>query len=93
MLEELKEKAKIKKQELDSNPNASENDKKYLEGIFEILSKKDSFNKIQGIAVLGMFNFLGIEGDMYSYVEKYESLMEEINKKYIYVNPEDIKRR
>ena len=93
MLEELKERAIIKKQELDNNPNASENDKKILEGIFEMLSKKDSFNKLQGRAVFAMFKFLGIEGDMNSYVERYENLMEEINKKYIYVNPEDIKRR
>lgn len=92
MLTELKEKARLKKVEVDNDKNASERDKRLISSIFELLSKERSFNDVPGSTVLAIFRFLNVEGNMAEYVDKYHALMDEVNKRYTYVDPETIKK-
>lgn len=93
MLEELREKAKFKQIEVHNDKNATERDKRFADSIVEVFNKEESINQIPGSTVLAMFRFLNLEGNIIDYEDRYYKLKEEINKKYIYVDSEDLKMK
>ena len=88
MIERIKQKAKEKKELIDADPNADEHEKKTISMILEFLKNVDDFNRISKGTVYNMFTYLGFDLAFDDYREMYEQLMEEVNRKYIYVDPD-----
>ena len=90
MLERLKLKAKEKKESIDSDANASEEDKRIIRNVLSLLKDEKAFNKLSKGTVYNLFTFLGFDLDVDDYSKMYEQLMEDVNRIYIYVDLEKI---
>ena len=93
MIERIKQKAKEKKELIDADPNADKNDVKIINEITDFLRNVDDFNRISKGTVYNMFTFLGFSLETDDYSQMYDELMEEVNRKYVYVDPEEYHQR
>ena len=93
MLQELKAKAIAKRDEIFSDPNASEFDKEYAEDVVTFLGTQDGFNRVPKSTIDVMFNYLGYKVDVDKYREMYDKIMEEVNATYKYVDPNEYAKR
>ena len=85
MFERLKHKAKEKKESIDSDASASEEDKRIIRNVLSLLKDEKAFNKLSKGTVYNLFTFLGFNLDVDDYSEMYEQLMEDVNRIYIYM--------
>ncbi len=89
MLKDMMERAIKKKQEL---LEANETNTRIIDNIIKALKHEQVFNDLPQSTCFNIFVYLGYPVKILEYEEMYKQLMEEVNKKYIYMNPEDFKR-
>ena len=94
LLDELRQKAFAKRDELYSQ-DSSEEEIKYAEDTLHFLENADNINKVPKSTIFSIFRFLGYTFDKYEmvqYNQMYDNLLEEINKVYILADEADLTR-
>ena len=95
VLEDIRKRALEYKESVFNNPESTEEDKKTASDILEFVIVEDSFNKVPRSVVFNIFNFLGLDTPNYKisfFNQLYYKILDEVNKKYTFVDEESIKR-
>lgn len=91
MIEELLQKAEEKKAKIDADIHATEREKKAIDMVFRFLAMDDGFDVVPDSTIFAIFTFLGYEFDLRNYKKMIEEATEESHKRYVYVDPEDLR--
>ena len=95
VLNDIREKALQKENEIMNNANSSEEDKKYIADIVEFLKYEESFKKVPRSTVFSIFRFLGIRKDKHEmayYNSLYNQILEDIDRVYTMIDESQITR-
>lgn len=92
LLEELRRRAKEKLEKVKSNPNSSESDIKKANDVVIFYSKEMGVKEAPPSLVRVTSSYLGFPDDLNSFRESYKELIDDIDRRYIYVNPDDLIR-
>ena len=96
MLEELRRRAAEKREEIYHDANSTDADKELIDDIVKFFTKEEGIKLVPKSTVFQIFIFLDYhskEGNIKLYVSMYDKLLAEINKTYIYVDPNQFKNR
>ncbi len=91
LLDEIRERIKIKKEAIASDPSVSEADKKFLNTMDELFKNRDAILQCPRSVILGTLMYVG-----YPHADTrplYDELIEELNKVYKMVDPDDLDQR
>ena len=96
MLKELRRRAAEKREEIYHDENSSDTDKEIIDDIVKFFAKEEGIKLVPKSTVFQIFIFLDYyskEGNIKLYMSMYDILLAEINKTYIYVDPNHFKDR
>ncbi len=93
ILSEIREKARQKQEEINADPNATEQDKKLIADTIEFLKYEISFKKVPRSTVLALLRFIGCSESVLELMEIYDKIIEEIDRVYILVDPEQFQSK
>ena len=89
MFEELQERAKAKKAAVDNDVNSTEQDKKAAKDIVFFFSKENHFTQVPKSLIFGIFRYSDYPYDKKNYYRMYDAVIEDINRVYTLVDPEE----
>ena len=95
LLEELRNKAKLRYEEIYNDSSSTDNEKKFIADIVEFLKYENSFKKVAKSTVISILVFLDNkkdELDIVYYDDLYYKILDEVNKTYLLVDEEQMMR-
>ena len=91
LLNEIREKIKIKIEEIANDPSVIDENKKFMNSAEKLFNNRDAILQCPKSVILGTLLYIG-----YPYSEirdVYDKLIEELNKVYKMVDPDDLDQR
>ncbi len=88
LLEEIREKIRIKSEAIQPDPDVPEADKKFLETSKELFQNRDAILKCPRSVILGLLMYVGYP---HSEIRKvYDALIGELNRVYVMIDPDSL---
>ena len=88
LLNEIREKIRIKLETIQSDPDVPEADKRFLETSKELFQNRDAILKCPRSVILGLLMYVGYPHSETRTV--YDSLIKELNRVYVMIDPESL---
>lgn len=92
---ELRQRAKEIRDEVFSDPASTAEDRKKAEDILKFTTIEEYYKEVPRSTVFGIFHYLRYkfpgESTIVAHSRMYDKLMDEVNRKYILINPESLK--